>query len=549
VNIFRNILLVIACMGITETAMSQYFLKLKTDSIGLETDSVRFFIEEHRGDIKWQVSYDSIHWYDLNQTENDIIIRIFSDGIYRAAIYENTCDPVYSDTAWVFKERQGILSLEVELDQENVQLIELNDSTETVIEFMVNDDIRFVLTLPASFCCDKNFNYMVIQAVRNILNFPGGLDFLGGMHVYTNIPAFSTPAKLTIQVPTHYEVRRLFVFSYFTEDNLFYPLQIDKITGPEDGYHTVHASIYHFSGLGVGEGKFSECNQYALFYTADDYIAYMSCVMTMAGETSEAVLNHLKPIYFHWYESLVKPAIQNSVFLADIEMAFLEFTKWHHESYARLFEEESDIRYVEFYGLLEKKILKLLEQLDEGCVMENDKCLKKQFMDEFYEIYEFVLNTDLKFPENYQEFTFCGGVIHSVVNTINSSDAALKITLNHEEEVHLECRTLQNDIVPNPELQWDIADHTIIEMVRPGVFRGISTGSTHVTISWCDVTHRVGMTVCDVPTVTTSNASRVDCETATAGGIVVSDNHCEVTERGIVFEDYDYSFRQWKRRL
>ena len=59
-------------------ALSQYYVKVHEDSIGLEVDSVVLSIDVNAGDIFWEVSKDSLTWTSLNQTNDSLIIRIDS---------------------------------------------------------------------------------------------------------------------------------------------------------------------------------------------------------------------------------------------------------------------------------------------------------------------------------------------------------------------------------------------------------------------------------------------------------------------------------------
>lgn len=73
----------------------------KNDTISLENDTiVKLVIPEHRGNIQWQKSQDSVVWGDLEGENSDtLFVKTDTEAIYRAFAIDGTCLPVYSDTA------------------------------------------------------------------------------------------------------------------------------------------------------------------------------------------------------------------------------------------------------------------------------------------------------------------------------------------------------------------------------------------------------------------------------------------------------------------
>jgi hypothetical protein len=82
-------------------ALSQYYVKVRGDSVRLEVDSVVLSIDVNAGDISWEVSKDSLTWTSLDQTNDSLIIRIDSSAYYRAILTDGTCYPVESARAFV----------------------------------------------------------------------------------------------------------------------------------------------------------------------------------------------------------------------------------------------------------------------------------------------------------------------------------------------------------------------------------------------------------------------------------------------------------------
>lgn len=64
-------------------------------------DTVQFIVPEHRGEVKWQFSEDSLTWIDIpNETKDTFVITpVDTAGYFRAVITEGSCAPVYSSIA------------------------------------------------------------------------------------------------------------------------------------------------------------------------------------------------------------------------------------------------------------------------------------------------------------------------------------------------------------------------------------------------------------------------------------------------------------------
>ena len=102
-KIFKYILTVFICLGSGSVGFAQYYLKQKSDSIALESDSVKLTIGEYRGMIDWQVSPDIVNWTSLNKTTDTLGIGIDSSAYYRATIIDGTCNPIISDTVFLLE--------------------------------------------------------------------------------------------------------------------------------------------------------------------------------------------------------------------------------------------------------------------------------------------------------------------------------------------------------------------------------------------------------------------------------------------------------------
>jgi uncharacterized protein (TIGR02145 family) len=64
-------------------------------------DTIRFIVPEHRGDVQWQFSDDSLSWIGIpNEIKDTFLLSpVETSGYFRAVITEGTCAPVYSSIA------------------------------------------------------------------------------------------------------------------------------------------------------------------------------------------------------------------------------------------------------------------------------------------------------------------------------------------------------------------------------------------------------------------------------------------------------------------
>jgi uncharacterized protein (TIGR02145 family) len=87
------------------SALSQYYLKAKSDSISLESDSVLLFVDKYRGAVEWWVNPDLMdyNWMLLTSTNDTLGVRIDNSAYYRATITDGTCNPVMSDTVYIIE--------------------------------------------------------------------------------------------------------------------------------------------------------------------------------------------------------------------------------------------------------------------------------------------------------------------------------------------------------------------------------------------------------------------------------------------------------------
>lgn len=98
---FKIVFLILISSFFEINALSQYYVKIKADSIGFEIDSVILAVDSLPGIISWEISKDSLTWEPLNESNDTLPIRISEEAYYRAVYYEGTCYPVSSDVTLV----------------------------------------------------------------------------------------------------------------------------------------------------------------------------------------------------------------------------------------------------------------------------------------------------------------------------------------------------------------------------------------------------------------------------------------------------------------
>jgi len=66
-------------------------------------EEVILTIDEYRGDLQWEISYDSINWSKIPDAINDSLSAVVLDTVYyRAAILEGSCDTVFSEISCIY---------------------------------------------------------------------------------------------------------------------------------------------------------------------------------------------------------------------------------------------------------------------------------------------------------------------------------------------------------------------------------------------------------------------------------------------------------------
>jgi uncharacterized protein (TIGR02145 family) len=116
----------------------------RTDTTILKSDSVYLSVGDYRGQVQWQSSSDSLLWLDIAGANTDTLkVLVDSSAVYRAMISENSCDPIYSDTVYLFEDRKTTMAASVILlpDQQWQSSIDTtqSDSVAFVFDYSTNE--------------------------------------------------------------------------------------------------------------------------------------------------------------------------------------------------------------------------------------------------------------------------------------------------------------------------------------------------------------------------------------------------------------------------
>lgn len=515
-------------------AYSQNYIKVENDSIGIIDEPLILRLSKHRGDINWEVSFDSLQWYELDQHSDSLIIWAFCNGVYRAAVAENTCNLVFSDKAYLFVENKPVPKLTINLDSASLKHFKLEDSSETIINYKLNNTIDFSITIPEKRYFIHEFDTLTLFEVKKIEDYPTQLNNLYALHLLPAGMQFQKPVKIMIDLPSDFDTDSVFAFNYFTNENQFYPLSsaLTKKTGSER--YTLRLAVFHFSGVGVGSGAVSPA-YYNLLRTDDEYESFIASAISFFGETSDELLAILKPVYLQWYHKFVIPKINACTDIESLNLAMVTYYRWVTNYFNGFFESEfSELEDMAF-KLVGEKVLELIKPLNNSCSEEKDICLKKEYLDAYYELYSMLIKWGIEdeikdFPG---EDEFCNNIVDEIVYTISRNASTVLVKKDEEIKPDLKCLNIGNFVIEAPQLQWEIMDNTLLEMVSDGIFRGLKTGETEITASFCDISETIKVKIIDLPTVHTNVASDIGCYSATANGLVESDGNEAVTERGI----------------
>jgi hypothetical protein len=187
------------------SAFSQYYVKLKGDSLGFEIDSVILALDSMAGNIYWEVSKDSVNWTSLNEKNDTLYIRIDSSAFYRAVLTGGTCYPVKSGIALVsFKS--------IDISGKTVVI----DSAGGI--YFLPSGIK--LTVPPGAVKEKTtLSFDLLDLGNADLKIPFHADtgkiFCSGIYCDPPEVRFLKPVRISIPAP-NYQYSDLHIFIYMT---------------------------------------------------------------------------------------------------------------------------------------------------------------------------------------------------------------------------------------------------------------------------------------------------------------------------------------------
>jgi len=158
----RNIVVLFFLLFAVNTLIAQT-LYTRTDSIAITGDSVTLRSGPFRGAIQWQQSLNGQIWNDLDGKTTPLLrVAKSSEGYYRAQITDETCLPVYSDTAVVVAFKTG-----------NTKVIDPDEVP--MVTFLERDDRKFTFlstsgaTIPINTVFLENDKESDIRVVSGII--------------------------------------------------------------------------------------------------------------------------------------------------------------------------------------------------------------------------------------------------------------------------------------------------------------------------------------------------------------------------------------------
>jgi uncharacterized protein (TIGR02145 family) len=188
VKILKYILLAIVLTGFEQIALSQYYLKAKSDSISLESDSVFLYVDGYRGAVRWWVSPDLLDWMSVGRRNDTLGVRIDKSAYYRATITEGTCNPVASDTVFL------------------IEKLTITNSNQFIVDtmggvFLLPSGLkvkipRGAVTGPKEIRVDIISSDSVNKLAA--VHYPENISFLSGISVATDSFNFSKPIKIKV---------------------------------------------------------------------------------------------------------------------------------------------------------------------------------------------------------------------------------------------------------------------------------------------------------------------------------------------------------------
>lgn len=301
-KILKYILLAIAWLGSEQIASSQYYLKLKSDSVSLESDSALIFIDEYRGVINWQTSSDLVNWLSVNKNNDTLGVRIDSSAYYRATIIEGNCNPVMSDTAFI------------------IEKVTITGSNQFTVDslggiFLLPNGIKVkipkgAVTEPGEIKLDiLGFDDAIALSDINISE---NTTFLSGISFSTDLFDFSKSIKIKIPLqnidktglPVLYELQNENSTWFFSDETL--------IVSPEDKFIEVilKASVKKGSSAKKGsKGSLNDVRSFFLKLYGDIFLSEDECrtkgykiisknIDNSAGQGCDAVRVHEDIVYY-----------------------------------------------------------------------------------------------------------------------------------------------------------------------------------------------------------------------------------------------------------
>ena len=197
-------------------AFSQYYVKIKGDSIAFKIDSVIMAADNQPGSVNWEVSKDSLSWKSLNETNDTLVIRIDSSAYYRAFLTSETCNYTISDVALVSFKSINVTGNSVTLDSSGCV-------------YLLPSGIKIIV--PAGAVKENTIlSFDLLDSINADLKIPfkdgPGKIFCTGLFSNSAAISFLKPIRIRIPAPNYKHYDLPYVYLYNSNNGLW-----EKYTG------------------------------------------------------------------------------------------------------------------------------------------------------------------------------------------------------------------------------------------------------------------------------------------------------------------------------
>jgi len=476
VKILKYILLVIVLLVSEKISLSQYYLKVKSDSICLESDSVLLYLDEYRGTINWQTSSDLTTWITLNKIDDTLSVRIDSSGYYMAILTEGTCIQVMSDTIFL------------------IEKITITGSNRFTVDslggvFLLPSGIKVKIPKGAvTELKEIQVDFLGFEDVNGLsaIDIPENASFLTGLSIATDLFNFRKPIKLKIPIQG-IDLKGLPVLRKLqSESNSWGFSDETMIVSPVDSFIEIVLKGSDQKGTpekGASDLSLNDIRSFFLELFGDIFLSEDPCKEEIYTVVTKDVD----------YDNSGGCVVIN----AKQEIAYLNCDPVKVEPFST-----TEISPSCFPELNISPLSLKIKEGESGSVILAADIGKLPLSEQEIKV---TTSTNL-YSSNPVIFTSSDGDISFSVQGIEVGEGVVSLSVLFKYYLT-----------------------TIYAESNGQIYKGESD------LKEITKDYTISVIVSDIPTVLTTAPSYIDCESATIGGIVIADNFDPVTECGVIF--------------